>query len=47
VEAARSLILSTPWTLQRIAEQVGFADETQLSRVFRRLIGVPPGQLRK
>jgi AraC-like DNA-binding protein len=47
VAAARSLLLSTPWTLPKIAEQVGFADETQLSRVFRRLMGVPPGQLRK
>ncbi|NSW54301.1 MAG: AraC family transcriptional regulator [Anaerolineae bacterium] len=47
VAAARSLLLSTPWTLPKIAEQVGFADETQLSRVFRRLMGVPPGKLRK
>jgi AraC-like DNA-binding protein len=46
VEAARSLLLSTPWTLQAIAQQVGFADEYQLSRVFRRETGVPPSHLR-
>jgi AraC-like DNA-binding protein len=46
VEATRSLLLSTPWTLQAIARQVGFADEYQLSRVFRRVTGVPPSHLR-
>jgi AraC-like DNA-binding protein len=46
VEAARSLLLSTPLTLQAIARQVGFADEYQLSRVFRRVTGVPPSHLR-
>ncbi len=46
VEAARSLLLSTPWTLQAIARQVGFADEYQLSRVFRRVTGVPPSYIR-
>ncbi len=47
VEAARSLLLSTPWTQQAIASQVGLADEYQLSRVFRRLTGKPPSQIRR
>jgi AraC-like DNA-binding protein len=46
VEAARALLLSTPSTLQAIACQVGFADEYQLSRVFRRQTGVPPSHIR-
>jgi AraC-like DNA-binding protein/mannose-6-phosphate isomerase-like protein (cupin superfamily) len=46
VEATRSLLLSTGWTLRAIAEQVGFADEYQLSRVFRRVTGQPPSQVR-
>ncbi len=46
VEAARSLLLSTSWTLRAIADQVGFADEFQLSRVFRRVAGLPPSQVR-
>lgn len=46
VEAARSLLLSTSWTLRAIAEQVGFRDEFQLSRVFSRVTGMPPSSLR-
>lgn len=46
VEAARSLLLSTPLTLQAIAAQVGFADEFQFSRVFRRVTGSPPSHIR-
>ena len=47
VEVARSLLLSTSWTHQAIATQVGFSDEFQLSRVFRRVTGVPPSQVRE
>ncbi len=47
VEAARSLLLSTPWPLKAIAPQVGFADEFQLSRIFRRVTGMSPKQIRK
>jgi AraC-like DNA-binding protein len=46
VEAARSLLLSTSWTLRAVADQVGFADEFQLSRVFKRVTGVPPSHVR-
>lgn len=46
IEAARSLLLSTSLTLRSIAEQVGFSDEFQLSRVFRRVTGIPPSQVR-
>jgi AraC-like DNA-binding protein len=46
VAAARSLLLSTPWKLQLIAQQVGFADEYQLSRVFKRVTGISPGKVR-
>jgi AraC-like DNA-binding protein len=46
VEAARSLLLSTSLTLKGIAEQVGFSDEFQLSRVFRRVTGFAPSHVR-
>jgi len=46
VEAARSLLLSTPWTLREIAAQVGLADEFTLSRIFRRVTGTAPSRLR-
>ena len=47
VAAARSLLLSTPWKLHFIATQVGFPDEYQLSRVFKRVTGVSPGKIRE
>ena len=46
VEATRSLLLSTSWTLRAIARQVGFADEFQLSRIFRRVTGLTPTRVR-
>ncbi len=46
VEEARSLLLTSSWPLKVIAERVGFADEFQLSRVFRRLTGASPRSTR-
>jgi AraC-like DNA-binding protein len=46
VEMTRSLLLSTSWTLRAIAQQVGFSDEFQLSRVFRRVTGLSPSEVR-
>jgi AraC-like DNA-binding protein len=43
VEAARTLLLTTSEPLRVIAPQVGFADEFQLSRVFREITGERPG----
>lgn len=47
IDLARNLLVCTPWPLRVIAERVGFDNEFHLSRVFRRLTGVPPGSLRK
>jgi len=47
VEAARVLLLTTPLPLKTIARQVGFADEYQLSRVFKRVTGMAPSRDRK
>lgn len=46
LQAARTLLLTTGQPLRAIASQVGFADEFQLSRVFRREVGTPPSRLR-
>lgn len=46
IEIARSLILSSDLPLRVIAERAGFADQAQLSRVFRRQIGRAPSSLR-
>jgi AraC-like DNA-binding protein len=42
IEAARSLLLTTPLPLRAIAPRVGFADEFQLSRVYREITGTTP-----
>lgn len=46
LQAARTLLLTTALPLRAIAPQTGFADEFQLSRVFRRETGGAPSRLR-
>jgi AraC family transcriptional regulator len=47
LQVARTLLLTTDQPLRSIAPQVGFADESQLSRVFRREAGGAPSRLRR
>lgn len=47
VNAAHALLLSTPLPLKAIAVQVGFSDEFQFSRVFRRVTSSSPSQVRQ
>lgn len=44
---ARSLLLSTHYSIGEIARQCGFADEAYFSRRFRQAQGIPPSQFRK
>ena len=44
---AQSLLITTNLTLHAIAEQVGYRNGYQLSKAFRQLMGVPPGQFRR
>jgi AraC-like DNA-binding protein/mannose-6-phosphate isomerase-like protein (cupin superfamily) len=46
VEAARTLLQTSPLPLRAIAPMVGFADEFQLSRVFRHVTGTNPSTIR-
>ena len=46
-QSARSLLQTTALPLKAIAAQVGFADACQLSRVFKRLTGLPPSAVRQ
>jgi len=46
VDRAREL-LSTPLPLARIASDCGFADQSHLTRLFRRQVGLTPGNFRK
>lgn len=47
MEQARSLLLSTPLPIKEIAEQCGCADQYVFSKMFRRIMGLPPGAVRR
>lgn len=47
VEQAAALLRDTALPLSEIALRAGFADQSHFSRVFRRLLGVPPGAYRR
>jgi AraC family transcriptional regulator len=42
VERGQSLMLSTEYSLARIADECGFADQSHLTRVFRTIVGENP-----
>jgi AraC-like DNA-binding protein len=44
---ARTLLLETDWTLQRIAQECGYSSGLYLNRVFRQKMQITPGQFRK
>ncbi|NJO53116.1 MAG: helix-turn-helix transcriptional regulator [Leptolyngbyaceae cyanobacterium RM2_2_4] len=46
VERAKSLLSKTDLAIADIALQVGFSNQSHLTRHFKRLIGVTPGQVR-
>lgn len=47
VEAAKSLLLTTRQPIAAVAEAVGYADVSQLNRMFRQLAGTSPGAWRR
>jgi AraC family transcriptional regulator len=47
LDAARTLLLTTSLPHREIARRVGFSDQCQLARVFRRLAGYSPSHLRR
>jgi AraC family transcriptional regulator len=46
LERAKELLRKTGLSLSEIALQAGFADQSHLTNVFRRFIGVTPSQFR-
>ncbi|MDX2050996.1 MAG: AraC family transcriptional regulator [Polyangiaceae bacterium] len=46
LEVARTLLETTRLTLREVAESVGFSDQFQLSRIFRRVLGMAPSDVR-
>lgn len=47
VERAKYLLLNTTWSIEQIAEQVGYTDVFNFSKRFKKSVGVPPGKYRK
>ena len=47
IERAQELLASTRVSLEEIASQSGFADQSAFTRVFRQFVGIPPGLWRR
>jgi AraC-like DNA-binding protein len=47
MQLARTYLLETPDPLARIAGRVGYESEPAFCRAFKRIFGVPPGQVRR
>jgi len=47
VEESKRLLLSSDYSLTDIAVAMGFTDQSYYSKVFKRIVGLPPGQYRK
>jgi AraC-like DNA-binding protein/quercetin dioxygenase-like cupin family protein len=47
VEAAKTLVVTSPLPLRAVASMTGLVDEFHLSRVFRAVTGHPPSELRR
>jgi AraC family transcriptional regulator len=46
LERAKGLLRRTSQPLAQIAQEVGFADQSHLSQIFRREVGMTPGRFR-
>jgi len=47
VERAKYLLLNTTWSIEQIAEQVGYTDVFNFSKRFKKSVGTPPARFRK
>ncbi|WP_143873505.1 helix-turn-helix transcriptional regulator [Catenovulum sediminis] len=47
MERAKYLLINTAWTIEHIAEQVGYTDVFNFSKRFKKSVGIPPGKFRK
>lgn len=47
VDRAQRFLVETPYTIERIAEEAGFASYSQMRMIFRRLTGLTPAAYRK
>jgi AraC-like DNA-binding protein len=47
IDRARMLFRSTDFSIARVASEVGFSDERYFRRVFKRMVGLTPGQFQR
>jgi AraC-like DNA-binding protein len=47
IDAVKNLLLTSRSTLAEVASQCGFADQSALSRTFKRVLGESPGEWRR
>jgi len=47
MERAKYLLIHTNWSIEQIADQVGYKDVFNFSKRFKKSISMPPGQYRK
>ena len=47
IELAKRLIVMRRGTLAEIAEECGFSDYNYFSRIFKRIVGMPPGEYKR
>jgi AraC-like DNA-binding protein len=47
LEQAKRLLLETPWSMNRIASEVGFSSWSHFSRLFHRRVGLAPSDWRR
>jgi AraC-like DNA-binding protein len=47
MQLARRQILQTSDTLAKIAQRIGYNSEPAFNRAFKRVMGMPPGAVRK
>ena len=46
IEKAKNILLTTDYTVEKIAALCGFADQYYFSRIFSKAVGVPPSKYR-
>jgi AraC family transcriptional regulator of arabinose operon len=46
IERARQLLLRSDWTVEQIADRLGFTDVFYFTRCFKRAVGLPPARYR-
>ena len=47
MEMAKAMLIKTDWSIEMITEKVGYFSSAHFGQVFKRVVGVSPGQYRK